>query len=154
MRQYNVLADKSATKGNVRIDLEWIGEGWSGDYDPDEPLDDPLLRFSVYRQDDNGEWQEVDDASYCTRLVGDKLTAEDADLIFDYMFQQIGTTLSEASSIKRICERLSWMGMDLVAELRKSNQIVRLRKIADYPELPNWIVGELDDIIRKLERSV
>jgi hypothetical protein len=34
----------------VKIELEWIGEGLDGDYNPGNPNDVPLLRFSVYKK--------------------------------------------------------------------------------------------------------
>ncbi len=52
------------------LEWEYIGEGFSGDYDPDDPTDEPLLRFTVYKRvKDMGavEWEQVDDCSYCTQ---------------------------------------------------------------------------------------
>ena len=64
-------------RGNLRVTWEYIGEGLSGDYNHEDPQDVPLLRFTVSRRipgmaDDTGvepdEWQQLDDASYCTRM--------------------------------------------------------------------------------------
>jgi len=68
--------DLILTQGKHRVTWEYIGEGWSGDYDPNDPEDTPLLRFSCDEfgavDPDNDaspwEWYQMDDASYCTRL--------------------------------------------------------------------------------------
>jgi hypothetical protein len=54
-------------RGNHRIEWEWIGEGNSGDYDPADPEDVPLLRFTVSDYT-RGFWNQLDDGSYCTHL--------------------------------------------------------------------------------------
>lgn len=52
---------------NKKFRLEWVnlGEGWSGDYDPEDPEDVPLLRADLFMEE-NGEWVEPADSSYCT----------------------------------------------------------------------------------------
>ena len=46
------------------VELHWdCAEGVSGDFDEDDPTDEPLLRFDVVYKD-----EQVDDASYCTNL--------------------------------------------------------------------------------------
>ena len=109
-----------------RVVLEWIGEGNSGDYDPSDPEDCPLLRFSVSRWYKVGEspknyfadydanhvfesdeFVQVSDASYCTQLDARAPRAKlekAAQIILDHVE---GDVASE-TSIKRICEQLSW----------------------------------------------
>jgi len=56
-------------RGNFKAEWEWIGEGKSGDYDPADKDDEPLLRFSCFRhvyRDETGNL--IDDGSYCTQL--------------------------------------------------------------------------------------
>src|SRR5574342_1129349 len=50
-------------RGDLLAEWEYIGAGLSGDYDPDDPDDIELLRFSVSKF---GE--QLDDASYCTLM--------------------------------------------------------------------------------------
>ena len=50
----------------VKVEWEYIGEGWYGDFDPTDLTDDPLLRFSVSVKDGD-EWEYAEDASYCTQ---------------------------------------------------------------------------------------
>ena len=52
-------------KGNLRVSFVQLGEGWGGDYDPDDPDDEELLRLDFHRLVD-GEWEEI--ASYCTAM--------------------------------------------------------------------------------------
>ena len=49
----------------VKVEWEYIGEGWYGDFDPTDPTDEPLLRFAVLTLE-NGDWEYAEDASYCT----------------------------------------------------------------------------------------
>ena len=60
-----------------KVTWEYLGEGWSGDYNPDDPEDTQLLRFSCSQivdiDTDDGDdltegWQELPDSSYCTRM--------------------------------------------------------------------------------------
>ena len=55
----------SYTKGNYRIELAYIGEGYEGDYDENDKEDEPLLRADLYLKED-GEWFDEPKASYCT----------------------------------------------------------------------------------------
>ena len=98
----------------VRVTLEYIGEGHRGDYDEDDPTDERLLRFSVYRwQDDEemdggGYYLELNDASYCTQLP------ESAGLPIQTMalgviMEAVYDLIQSGQSIKKVCERLSWL---------------------------------------------
>lgn len=56
-------------QGNLALALEDIGEGRDGEYDPDDPDDVPLLRYTLHgRQAEMVPWQELDGGSYCTQL--------------------------------------------------------------------------------------
>lgn len=46
-----------------RVVAEYIGEGYSGDYDDSDPDDKPLIRYDFFKQ---GEEEAVD--SYCTLM--------------------------------------------------------------------------------------
>ena len=51
----------------LRVDWYNAGEGYSGDYNPNDQDDLNLLRFDVYVKR-GGKWEPVDDASYCTNM--------------------------------------------------------------------------------------
>jgi len=93
-------------RGGRRVTWEDIGEGISGDYNEDDPGDTPLLRFSCDKYVD-GEWQELQDASYCTALPTNtplhRLLGEYTPLILEAL---------EQPSPKRALEACSWMGTE------------------------------------------
>ena len=87
-----------ASRGEITAVWEAIGEGWSGDYNPDDPNDTELLRFSVYLGD-----EQMEDASYCTQMpVGtdEAILRRALELILD---------AAETPSPKRALEELSWV---------------------------------------------
>jgi hypothetical protein len=89
--------------GDDRVTWEYIGEGDSGDYNPDDPEDTPLLRFSCSRRV-NDEWQELDDASYCTRLTPDEYLDNLLLAARNILETVFGTDI-----YKRQLEELSWL---------------------------------------------
>lgn len=99
----------------VRLDLESIGEGYCEDYNPDDPTDRELLRFDVYKVagTDSGYegWEPLDDASYCTQIPADLDIGEQAKLAA-ILFNEVCGPVIEGHSIKKLCERLSWIGTD------------------------------------------
>ena len=97
--------------GNVKVEIEWIGEGLEGDYYDDDPEDIPLLRFSVYRREEGGEWEAVDDSSYCTQLSA-TVHPDTARRAVEYIMTWVKESLDGDHSIKKICERLSWIDED------------------------------------------
>lgn len=96
------------TVGNVRVRLSHIGEGIFGDYDPNDKEDIPLLRFDVEKFD-NGDWEPVDDASYCTRIEADRYFT-DVIAAMTVIMTEVYAAVEDGHSIKKTCERLSWIG--------------------------------------------
>ncbi len=93
--------------GKYRVTLEYIGEGWNGDFDEEDADDQRLLRFSCFETVE-GESIEIDDASYCTRLpVGT------SDSILQRALQTLMRELKNArdggDSIRGTMKRLSWL---------------------------------------------
>lgn len=96
-----------------RVMVRWteLGEGWSGDYNPNDPNDEELLRFDVDWLSDDGEWNYVDDASYCTRFPAsatDKQKQAGLEILMDVFYEP----LMNGQSIKKIAEHMSWIGLD------------------------------------------
>ena len=98
-------------RGDLRVEWEYIGEGFSGDYRPEDPADEPLLRFTVTRripgyaddyEIDPESWQQLDDGSYCTRMP---ISSPEWMLV-----RALGIILEAARqpSPKRRLEELSW----------------------------------------------
>ena len=94
------------------VTLQWLGEGNDGDYNPNDPEDEPLLRFDTDRRIDGG-WEEVDAGRYCVHFRAD-ITAEDAQLAAKYLLDRI--EIAGGSHPKRLCEQLSWTTMKDVHE--------------------------------------
>lgn len=94
-------------RGDLLAVWEDIGEGWNGEYDPDDPDDTPLLRFTVMKfyqtNDFGGQWVEVDDGSYCTQMP------VDTDEAILYRALELILDAAEEPSPKRAFEELSWM---------------------------------------------
>lgn len=87
--------------GDRRVTWEWIGEGWSGDYNEDDKSDTPLLRFSCDEKIGDA-WIGMDDASYCTRMPiksPKKYLKRGAEIILEAIAD---------ISYKRRLEELSW----------------------------------------------
>lgn len=85
--------------GNIKVEWEYIGEGWYGDFDPTDPTDEPLLRFSVQTLEE-GEWEYAHDASYCTM---NQIDTDEKDLI------EIGRLIVERFA-ECVEEGRSWKG--------------------------------------------
>jgi hypothetical protein len=106
-----LLDDPSAKPPTIRaegreyaVQLEFIGEGEDGDYDPLDPGDRPLYRFDVQKRQGRG-WEDVPDTSYCTQIEADVGPVR-AEAAARHLLGQIET--HGAGSLKRLCERLSW----------------------------------------------
>lgn len=99
--------------GLVKVVLEYIGEGYQGDYDPEDSEDEPLLRYSLYRKndDDDDDWDAVDDGSYCTYLSvnddRDKLVQ-----VANTILLQVKDGLTSYNRQKSLYERLSHINID------------------------------------------
>jgi hypothetical protein len=109
-------------RGDIRVHLDHDGEGWGGEYNNEDPNDEPLLRFCVLRFDGN-EYQEIDSASYCTRLP-DTISEEERKRALDIIMDQVYDGAMDGTSIKRICEHLSWLEP---ADLAMGDRPIRLR---------------------------
>lgn len=115
-KNYKFYGGQEETVMEISDDLlmavwENIGEGWSGDYDPDDPDDKNLLRFTIYIKDYNGNWEQVDDASYCTTVPYDT-PEEDLKSKLETIFEEYRDVLDEyppAVSVKKLGETLSWI---------------------------------------------
>ena len=108
------FVDVVVERGNRRVTWEYIGEGESGDYDPRDPDDTPLLRFSCDRLDEDfnpgcesggaSPWIGMEDASYCTYMP--------ATASIDHLLRGAGVILEAIDtdgSYRRRLQELSWL---------------------------------------------
>jgi len=97
--------------GLIKVVLEYIGEGYQGDYDPEDSEDEPLLRYSLYQKDDDGDWDDVDCGSYCTYLSvnddRDKLVK-----VANTILRLVKDGLTSDKHQKSLYERLSYIDID------------------------------------------
>ena len=95
-------------RGDLMAVWEYIGEGMSGDYNPDDPDDVELLRFSVSKfhpqTEIGGQWIQLDDCSYCTQMPIDTDEA-----ILRRALEVILDAADTDASPKKEMEGLSWM---------------------------------------------
>lgn len=97
------------TRDDMMVEWENLGEGFCGDYNPDDPEDVNFLRFTVSQFTPENGWMPVDDGSYCTLVKADT----DAALLIEYLqmiMNVVYPLLKEGGSYKRACEHLSWLG--------------------------------------------
>jgi hypothetical protein len=122
--------------GKVMVAIENIGEGKSGDYNPDDPADVNYYRFSVYRKytageeikpyftdvlpnesgepvifEGDDEWLAVNDASYCTAIRVDA-PQQLVEKLGREILAAVESEVRSQNSVKRLCENLSWTNSD------------------------------------------
>lgn len=51
---------------DLRLSWTYEDEGLNGTYDPEDPDDYPLLRFTIYQRQEDDAYHPVEDCSYCT----------------------------------------------------------------------------------------
>lgn len=96
----------------IRVSLENLGEGYNGDYDPNDPNDKPLLRFDVEQMDfATEEWQEdrwISLESRCTCIPVDapverleRFVSELADEVYDLL-------IDGRDSLSFLCDKFSY----------------------------------------------
>ena len=94
-------------KNNVKVEWVNLDEGYDGDYDPENPNDENLLRFDVSHMVNN-EWTEVPDGSYCTQMpasYSDSILQAGLKTIMDAIYDDV----SAHGRAKRTCEEMSWI---------------------------------------------
>lgn len=106
------------------VELENIGEGNCGEYNPADKHDEPLMRFTFYsRTDARRKWAEKEDGSYCTQLNADSIERNPIlrAKIVTYLLQQV-MDLNPADSIKKLGERLSWISAETFTKSQKESR--------------------------------
>jgi len=75
----------------------------------EESKDVEVLRFSVHEWK-NEQWTAVEDASYCTNFPV-SATPEQRLEGLRFLMDEVFEPLKDGHSIKKLCERLSWIGL-------------------------------------------
>ena len=113
-----IYNENDSTPISINDDLikaEWVNldEGWCGDYNEDDPDDVNLLRFDIsVKNPHTNEWEEVEDASYCTRMPADSnIEILEASLLSIFKeYRNAITDYDSMPSVKKLGEQLSWIG--------------------------------------------
>jgi hypothetical protein len=95
----------------IMVELVWLEEGYEGDYDETDPNDEPLLRFTVFEDDEDQNYgEQIQDGSYCTQLVAyaDKKTLDKAIKLI----HKTAVKTIKDGGFKRAMEELSWIDKD------------------------------------------
>ena len=90
-------------RGNRKVSLSYIGEGYNGDYDETDPEDAQLLRLDIYELVD-GEWESMDDGSYCTGVK----VQTDSRLV-SRILNEMMDVIAPLERVKKAGEQLSWV---------------------------------------------
>lgn len=112
-------------RGNVKVGWVELGEGWYGEYNEEDPNDEELLRFDVHTKI-NGEWEPVEDSSYCTAFPVNTSFDQQADASIIIM-NSIEEPLLAGYSIKKICEELSWISPYWLKNFEYSPEGIRIK---------------------------
>lgn len=94
--------------------IEWVEleEGYSGDYNPDDPDDKELLRFDAYIKDH--EWEDdYPTYSYCT-LFPVSATPEQRQAGLEYLMEHLYPFMSKGEWCRQEAEKLSWISLEWV----------------------------------------
>lgn len=111
--------------GRFRVCFTDIGEGRCGDYDPEDPDDEPLLRFDVQiseaasplaedpasvgvenPDDPDYGWYWVRDGSYCTQVNAENVTGAQMHRLLRRILSEVD---GETHSVRRQLEQASWL---------------------------------------------
>ena len=84
------------TQDGVTVEIEYIGEGYTNDYQPDDPGDQPLLRFVVYH---GGK-----DTGWCTNIPA-TINSVDAERLANHILASVLAGLREGLEASTIAKR-------------------------------------------------
>ena len=133
------------------IELEWIGEGIDGDYNPSNPNDIPLLRVNVQRRTNDGDWEDLNDGSYCTQFSATS-NSENANAIATYLLYKVEQEIS--AHPKRFLESLSSVSFDEVEEYFRLKNLPTTLVLSKYRNMHFSIYGADDIILSSREISI
>jgi hypothetical protein len=102
------------THGRYKVIWEDIGEGYEGEYNPDDPNDEHLLRFYIERMDSHGHWNELPDSSYCTVIPVDTTYK----VLETYASLLLTAVETQGSGYRRVLQGLTWLTVENLRYLR------------------------------------
>jgi len=97
------MPDPTFSHGRYRLEWVHVGEGYDGEYNPDNPLDKPLLRADLYADD-----EMLDCGSYCTCAPIDT-PVEQLEVMSNDLFRDLPDNPVHYS--RKAMERWTWRTM-------------------------------------------
>ncbi len=107
-------------------------EGVDGDFDPNDPKDEPRMRFDLDEFDAaEDDWVPVDARSYCTQ-VSARLPKNELEFAARLILRRFISARESGSSAKRAAERLSWISTSHVQRSLRNELIDELTRKYDW----------------------
>jgi hypothetical protein len=114
---YEFVDDDELRCGDLRVIWQDSGEGHHGDYDSEDPEDEPLLRFYVDQrdpqaaEDDLIQWNQLqEECSYCTAgMHAEATTPAERRAGLRLIMDRVLDALEAGRDPDRACQELSWM---------------------------------------------
>jgi hypothetical protein len=103
-----MLAPMVKQNDTLKVELQWKGDGLSGDFDPHDPEDVPLLRFMVEKRQEE-TWVPVEGGDRITTLPA-TLTDAKQSLVVDFLLSRL-TTAYQQGQFKQMAAKLAWMDL-------------------------------------------
>ncbi|MCL4722816.1 MAG: hypothetical protein KJZ90_00875 [Rhodocyclaceae bacterium] len=98
--------------GDIGVAFADIGEGRNGDYNPEDPEDEALLRLDFMQKDEGGEFVDTD-GSGCTN-VSVSATKEERQRFLELAMAHAQKHIirDKSTNFKMLCGALTWMSKD------------------------------------------
>lgn len=98
--------------GNIGVAFADMGEGHDGDYNPEDPDDEPLLRLDFMQMDEDGNYLDID-GSGCTQVNADKATMDQRQCFLEMAMAYAQEHVVRGDrSFKRLVGALTWQDQD------------------------------------------
>lgn len=114
--KFKEIVVKSTKVKGLSVSLSWdCREGNEGDFNLKDKNDEPLLRFDVSMVKRKGQFEDLQDSSFCTQLVAyadRKILTQAAKCIL--IEAEANCSVTKGGFFyqwKRIMEGMSWMGI-------------------------------------------
>jgi hypothetical protein len=120
METKTVELGHSVERGDIRVEWDDLGESIDGgDWEDDEPIENSVLRFYVRKRSDEAAeygdgFEDIEDASYATSFPAETSTMVERDQALRLILDKVYDSAAAGESIKKICERLSWIDLSWV----------------------------------------
>lgn len=109
------IFEATAVRGDVLVQFYHSGEGYEDDFDPSNPDDRPLYRFSIAHKNQDDAWEWIDKATYCTEIPCE-FEGEVVQSFARQLLDLVYNPLSMGQDIRAICETASeWTADDFPA---------------------------------------